>query len=165
MAWFTGREAEILKALQEGSAVEQSVHKPVQKDAGKICETSLSGELLTEATLALPWPPSVNKVWVPVEGQLKLNHKVREYRRRVAREVKIPGHLAGRLWMTVEAFPPRKNSADLDNLYKVALDSMQHAGFFSNDAAIDRLEIVRKGVKKGGLLVVTVRTILEENQS
>jgi crossover junction endodeoxyribonuclease RusA len=51
--------------------------------------------------------------------------------------------VTGRLKIEIWAYPPDNRARDLDNLLKALLDSMQKAGVYENDAAIDDLRIIR----------------------
>jgi crossover junction endodeoxyribonuclease RusA len=105
-------------------------------------------------TLALPFPPSVNAMWRSFKGRAILSKAGREYREKVKqafiKAIYPQPHppLAGRLRVSVVAYPPDKRRRDLDNLFKGPLDAMAHAGVYVDDSQIDSLSIVRGEVDK-----------------
>ena len=114
-------------------------------------------------SLTLPWPPSVNRIWRCVGGRVLLSAEGRAYRQAVAVAV-LEQHgagdpLAGRLSMTIEAYPPDRRRRDVDNMAKAILDSLERAGVYKNDAQIDHLSIRRMSVEKPGRVEVSIRQI------
>jgi crossover junction endodeoxyribonuclease RusA len=123
---------------------------------------------MTELTIRLPWPPTVNTYWRsimrgPLAGRVLLSERGRNYRKNVADEVTAQqvriGALAGRLAVHVSAFPPDRRARDLDNLSKGVLDSLKHAGVIRDDGDIDDLHLVRGRVVAGGYLLVRLSEI------
>jgi crossover junction endodeoxyribonuclease RusA len=112
-------------------------------------------------SLILPWPPSVNRIWRSVGGRVLLSADGRAYRQAVAVAV-VEQHgagdpLAGRLSMTIRAYPPDRRRRDLDNLLKAILDSLEHAGsVYVNDSQIDHLSIHRCAVEVGCRLEIQI---------
>lgn len=114
--------------------------------------------------LTLPWPPSVNTYWRhPTRGALAGRHLIseegRRYRRLIADHVfvkHVRSKYAGRLAVTILAFPPDKRRRDLDNILKALLDSITHAGVIEDDSLIDDLRIVRGPVKTNGEIHLTI---------
>lgn len=110
-------------------------------------------------TMALPFPPPVNRYWQdPTSGTLAGRHLIsaegRAYRDIVANEVLVQrtGKQNGRLAMDVDVFPPDARRRDLDNLLKSLLDALQHAGVVEDDNQFDALTIRRQHRVKGGLV-------------
>ena len=58
-----------------------------------------------------------------------------------------------RLRVEIEAFPPDKRRRDLDNIFKVLLDSLQHAEVYVDDSQIDYLCVQRMPERLGKVLV------------
>lgn len=113
-------------------------------------------------TIVLPWPPSVNSCWRTVNGRTMISKKGRIYKQAATRAVLAAGankHLPGRLRVKLTAYPPDRRRRDIDNLTKLALDSMQVAGVYLDDSQIDELTIIRAEVEKGGVIVAEVETI------
>lgn len=115
------------------------------------------------ATIVLPFPPSVNRLWRSVQGRNILSREGREYRAEALRQLAGQGGtarlrwpLTGRLRVRIEAFPPDRRRRDLSNLIKVPEDLLTHGGVWLDDSQIDELTIVRREVAPGGRLVVTV---------
>ena len=113
-------------------------------------------------TIVLPWPPSVNSCWRTVNGRTMVSKKGRIYKQAATRAVLAAGankHLPGRLRVKLTAYPPDRRRRDIDNLTKLALDSMQVAGVYLDDSQIDDLHIIRAEVEKGGVIVAEIETI------
>lgn len=113
-------------------------------------------------TIVLPWPPSVNSCWRTVNGRTMVSKKGRIYKQAATRAVLAAGankHLPGRLRVKLTAYPPDRRRRDIDNLTKLALDSMQVAGVYLDDSQIDELTIIRAEVEKGGVIVAEIETI------
>ena len=113
-------------------------------------------------TIVLPWPPSVNSCWRTVNGRTMISKKGRIYKQAATRAVLAAGankHLPGRLRVKLTAYPPDRRRRDIDNLTKLALDSMQVAGVYLDDSQIDELTIIRAEVEIGGVIVAEVETI------
>ena len=113
-------------------------------------------------TIVLPWPPSVNSCWRTANGRTMVSKKGRIYKQAATRAVLAAGankHLPGRLRVKLTAYPPDRRRRDIDNLTKLALDSMQAAGVYLDDSQVDELIIIRAEVEKGGVVVAEVETI------
>jgi len=116
--------------------------------------------------LDLPWPPSVNTYWrSPNTGKLAgrtlISEKGRSYRRAVIDTIMaagIPKAAAGRLDVTLTAFPPDRRRRDLDNLPKSILDALTHAKVIEDDSLIDRLLIERGPTHPDGKVRVSLTT-------
>lgn len=119
------------------------------------------------ARFNLPWPPSVNRYWrsVTINGAARvlISREGNIYRSRVAETVMRnmqPGYLRNRIVhpvaVTIEAHAPDRRARDLDNLPKAILDSLTHAGVWTDDSLIDELHVLRRPVTKGGLVIVTI---------
>lgn len=109
--------------------------------------------------IVLPWPPSVNHYWRHVGAKVLISAKGRQYREAVCWQAqhenwKVWGNK--RLAVSIEAVMPDRRRRDIDNLCKVALDSLTHAGVWCDDSQIDDLRIHR-GPGIGGMLKVTIQ--------
>lgn len=112
----------------------------------------------------LPWPPSANHFTVNSKNSngrcRRLTDEARAYRHTVAailRQFQYP--ILGRLELRIKAYPPDRRRRDIGNLEKQISDSLQHAGAFPDDFAIDRIIIERGPIEKGGRCFVEVREI------
>ena len=108
--------------------------------------------------LELPFPPSVNHLWRRVGNRTIVSREGRSYRTAVRRALLARGvrPLDGRLAVAIEVYPPDRRRRDLDNLQKCLLDSLAHGGVYADDAQIDRLVVVRRGVVPGGKVRIRV---------
>ena len=114
-------------------------------------------------SLALPWPPSANRLWRspnsgPLRGRHLLSPEARRYKDNAqtileALEVApIPGPVS----VDMVAHPPNRRRRDLDNLIKIVLDSLKGRAF-GDDSNVVRLSIERGAVEPGGRIRVCVR--------
>jgi crossover junction endodeoxyribonuclease RusA len=113
-------------------------------------------------SLTLPFPPSVNHYWRRNGGRYYIAAAGKAFRQAVLEECadlvgKRP--LTGRLAMTIGLNPPDRRRRDIGNLEKGIGDSLQAAGIFLDDAQVDRLLIIRGGVRKPGSCTVLVEEI------
>ena len=119
---------------------------------------------MTQHTLILPWPPSVNTYWRQFRGRAILSKAGRQYRDvavAAARAQHVPT-LKGRLSVTLHVMPPDKRRRDLDNLPKGVLDALTHAEVYEDDSQIDDLHIIRGERHEGGAVVVKIRVLGKE---
>ena len=125
---------------------------------------------MTDRTLTLPWPPSVNTYWRaharasktgPVAVTNILSKRGRQYRADVLSRLSLQGWpiLEGRLRVLITAWPPDKRRRDLDNLLKPVLDALEHAAVYADDEQIDELTIIRGPVKKPGYCRIVIESI------
>ena len=112
--------------------------------------------------LELPFPPSVNHLWRRVGNRTIVSREGRSYRTAVRRVLLARGvrPIEGRLAVEIDVHPPDRRRRDLDNIQKALLDSMAHGGAYADDAQIDRLTVIRRGVVAGGK--VRVRLALDD---
>ena len=115
--------------------------------------------------LELPFPPSVNHLWRRVGHRTIVSREGRSYRTAVRRALLARGvrPLEGRLAVEIDVHPPDRRRRDLDNIQKALLDSMAHGGAYADDAQIDRLTVIRRGVVAGGK--VRVRLALDHGDA
>lgn len=109
-----------------------------------------------QVTVTLPYPISVNKVWMRSKSGMFLNPKVERYRKQVWALLydKPPFHY-GRLKLEVKMYPPRTN-CDIDNILKTLLDALQHSQLIKNDSQIYQLFVDKLETVKGGRVDITL---------
>ena len=97
--------------------------------------------------LELHWPPSVNRWWRPAPGRngLALSKSARKYKRDAILLIRsqLPaGFLAfvEPVCIRMRLHPPTA-LADIDNVNKAVLDSLEAAGVVANDRLVTRMEI------------------------
>ena len=114
-----------------------------------------------DAHLTLPWPPSINHYWRHTRNGHYISAEGKAYRDRVRTAVALAGAqtLAGRVAVTIAAYPPDRRKRDLDNVLKALLDALTHAGLWTDDEQIDDLRIVRDRVVAPGRVSVTARVM------
>jgi crossover junction endodeoxyribonuclease RusA len=112
-------------------------------------------------TLKLPWPPSVNGIWRSFRGRAILSKKARQYSLDCYAAILSQERrkFTGRLWVELQVFPPDHRKIDIDNRQKLVNDCLTKAGIWIDDEQIDHLTIIRRCVRKGGLVIVTIKDI------
>lgn len=131
--------------------------------------------MISDLTLVLPFPPSVNHYWRHVVLPLKkkttsgkqafrvqalISVDGRKYKQAVCREVMAQNaqyRLSARVRLFVALYPPDRRRRDVDNYAKALLDSLTEAGVWADDAQIRDLRLVWGDVLPGGKAVVTIR--------
>lgn len=114
------------------------------------------------AWFELPWPPSLNHYWRHVGSRTLLSREGREYRQKaLALRLRLRfDTLLDPIALHVAAFPPDRRKRDLDNLLKALLDALEYAGFFEDDAQIEKLVIERREIFTGGRVWVYVDSLV-----
>ena len=124
--------------------------------------------------IVLPWPPTVNllygfnvmhrrgggghfvKPYMKPEGK-----KYKEYAFLVARAAGAE-LIEGPVEMIIELHPPDKRKRDMDNLLKILQDSFNGVAY-DDDYQIADLRVLRRGVIKGGRVIVTTNPMEPED--
>jgi len=108
----------------------------------------------------LPWPPTANTATRHTgNGVHYLTAEHKAYRAKVAECVqgmRIP-RMVGSLSVRVTFAPPDRRRRDLDNVWKVVGDALQHAGMYDDDGAIDWLLLERTVPLMNGSVCVVVK--------
>lgn len=107
-------------------------------------------------SIALPYPPSVNRYWRAAGGRrsrVLISREGRQYRvavwlatRELVQSGRVP--LVGELSVVVVMRPADNRRRDVDNVAKALLDALAHAGIYSDDVQIRRLTIDRGDVDR-----------------
>ncbi len=100
---------------------------------------------MKSVSVQMPWPPSANRYWRKYRGRMVISEEARKYIDDVTIlaltwQIKT---FKSRLSLKIFACPPDKRVRDIDNILKIAIDSLQHAGIYENDGQIDRIYIER----------------------
>jgi crossover junction endodeoxyribonuclease RusA len=107
--------------------------------------------------IELPWPPSVNRYLRRAGKVMHTTNEAKQYRKDVGWLcANAPRFGSKRLALEVAAYPPDKRRRDLDNIQKVLIDALMHAGLFDDDSQIDSLLTLRKEVRKPGCVLVKI---------
>ena len=107
----------------------------------------------------LPWPVSINRYLRRSGVRMHTTNEAKAYRRDVGWLLAgVEGFGPARLAVDIQACPPDNRKRDLDNVAKVLIDALMHAGLFDDDSQIDDLRIWRGPVRKGaGFVLVSVK--------
>lgn len=106
----------------------------------------------------LPYPPSVNHYLARTRRGVRTTEQTRRFKQECACRLQgAPSErFCGPVMVEVLANPPDHSRRDLDNLLKVTLDALTHAGVWQDDSQIDMLTIQRGPIVPGGVLFVRV---------
>lgn len=112
-------------------------------------------------SLTLPYPPTVNTYWRRHGNRYFISKAGTSFKKAVQAEcasVRGLRCLAGRLAVTVGLNPPDRRKRDVDNIFKAIGDSLVGI-VYADDSQIDRLLIVRGGVRPPGQCTVLIEEI------
>lgn len=114
----------------------------------------LRGEACMMIWVTLPWPPTCNNLYIQVGNRRVMSREGKQYVKDVAKACDQQGiaHVIGRITVEMWAHPPDHRRRDLNNLWKVLLDSLVKAGVFGDDEQIDHETVHRESVEKDGCL-------------
>ena len=108
-------------------------------------------------TIELPWPVSINRYLRRAGVRMHTTNEAKAYRRDVGWLCSAaPRFGSAQLTLTIIAFPPDNRRRDLDNIEKVLIDSLMHAGLFDDDSQIVEKHSYKKEPRKphGAVMVV-----------
>lgn len=116
---------------------------------------------MKSVSVQIPWPPSANRYWRKYRGRMVVSQEARKYIDDVSIlaltwQIKT---LKARLSLRIMAYPPDRRVRDIDNALKIAIDSLQHAGVYGNDAQIDRIYIERGLSRPPGYMDIDIEEI------
>lgn len=123
-----------------------------------------------EVRLELPWPPSVNKIWKTTSRggwystKEAVNYKTVVGYMVASKKVQNSFPKDVTLDFTMHAHPPDNRKRDLDNLAKIVCDALQDARVYINDSQIKIIHMEMLEARKGGMITVTIRQIIEDKQ-
>lgn len=123
-------------------------------------ESHLSPGVVSEKRMTLPFPPSFNHYWRRVGNKTLISVRGRKYRKEVVSLLRLDARfLQGDVEFSAVYYPPDRRKRDLDNLLKALLDSLQHAGVYSDDSQVKSIAIRFGEVRTGGSVDVVVKTL------
>lgn len=118
-------------------------------------------ETVQEVQATLPYPISVNKVWLRSSRGMYLNPKIEGYRKDVYYLLcKQPKFNKLPLRLEIKMYPPDNRPRDIDNILKTLLDTLQHAGIYDNDSQIYQLYVEKHGKRTGGEIEIKLTNLL-----
>lgn len=117
-------------------------------------------------TLELPYPPSVNHMYINARGRRFPNKKAIDYKIKV-QDIVIEecakkfgsSPISLQIWV----YPPDRRKRDISNIIKIVEDSLQDAGVYDDDFQINLLVIQRGKIIKGGKITIMIEEIDELN--
>jgi len=118
---------------------------------------------MSETTLILPWPDSVNIHWEPAiirrRPAMRISAKGRAYRKSVVQAMIFQGvpTFCEPLEARLDYHPPTNADRDLDNFEKSLWDALEHARVIENDTLVKRVEKQFQAKHTPGIVVVRLR--------
>ena len=113
---------------------------------------------MTELTLILPLPPSVNSYWGFAGSRRFLTLAAREFKKEVA-HIASQQHINfgdKRLSLTVTLHFKDRRKSDIDNRIKSLLDALVQAGLFDDDSQVDELHVYRGEIIRQGKSLIKI---------
>lgn len=116
---------------------------------------------------SLSYPPSVNTLYYTgFDKKRHLSDKGRAYKKMLYADV-LEQHgifkpLMGPLSATIKIWVPDKRKRDLDNTFKILLDSLKYANVYLDDDQIVQIHGYKLGKVKGGKCTVEIRELEDE---
>lgn len=117
-----------------------------------------------DTIIKLPYPPSTNRIWRQFRGRVVLSQEAQRYVRDVHYLVAgvKPFSKSARLEADITVHAKDKRRRDLDNCFKIVLDSLEKAGVFENDNQFDKLTISRgENYPSDSCIMVTLRELVQ----
>ncbi len=116
---------------------------------------------MKSVSVQVPWPPSANRYWRKYRGRMVVSEEARKYKDEISIlaltwQIKT---FKTRLSLKIFAYPPDRRVRDIDNILKIAIDSLQYAGIYENDGQIDRIYIERGISHPPGYLDIQIEEI------
>ncbi len=117
---------------------------------------------MKSVSVQMPWPPSANRYWRKYRGRMVVSEEARKYKDEITIlaltwQIKT---FTTRLSLKIFAYPPDRRVRDIDNILKIAIDSLQYAGIYENDAQIDRIYIERGLPQPPGYMDIEIEELI-----
>lgn len=111
-------------------------------------------------TLTLPYPPTVNRHLIPVQGRMVKSPQHRQYAAEVALVIlSTQGSiqpLTGELSLIAELHPPDRRKRDADNVCKALLDALKYAGIYFDDSQVKEPRPIMSTPAQPAYVLVTI---------
>lgn len=114
----------------------------------------------------LPFPVSINAMYVPYDGGIYLSAVVKSYYAEVQDIIEREDieTLTGRLKAEIWVYEPNKIRRDINNITKTLFDALEKAKVYENDHQIDETYIQRCECVERGKVRVRITTICENDE-
>jgi crossover junction endodeoxyribonuclease RusA len=115
---------------------------------------------MTEITVFLPWPPSLNRLWRSGKGRVYKSAKYICWYTEADWAIKqLAGHptIKGKFKAEIVLTPPDKRRIDLDNRIKAIFDVAEKCGLIENDSLCEHLTVQydRVSIRPGAKLTLS----------
>ena len=140
--------------LRNAWEIEPPQSRVVDDDSGRLAQLSI----------ALPYPPSLNKYWRHLEnGRTLISEHGRIYMRHVE-IIAMMHQLKGafpdqRLAVSLDLVMPDNLRRDIDNVPKCIFDALSKAHIWGDDSQVDEMHVYRKGVSSPGFVLISIGVI------
>lgn len=106
---------------------------------------------MANVSLTLPFPPSVNRLWMPRPGGMMRSRRYETWARAAGNEInrQRPGRVRGHYALELLIEDKPRNRPDLGNLEKCVSDILQEHGIIDNDALCQRIALEWSDSVKG----------------
>ena len=137
-------------------------------------DTTMQPLIQTNDTLFMQlriWPQTSNTLYRYFNNRAVLSAPARRFYDNGLRHIswlkpdwhKLP--LTGPLDVEIHLYPPDGRKRDIDNHCKATLDLLTKAGIWSDDSQVDKLTLVRHGIRSGGLVEILITKCQEDAQN
>jgi crossover junction endodeoxyribonuclease RusA len=122
------------------------------------------GGRLAQLTIALPYPPSLNKYWRHLpNGRTLISEHGRIYMRHInaiATLHRLKGSFPDqRLAVSLDLIMPDRLRRDVDNVPKCIFDALSKSCVWGDDSQVDEMHVYRKGVSPPGFVLISIGVI------
>jgi len=167
-------EWEAMKAGMKSERVKTLASGIGRKTTQPVAIRPPNEEPAKEMILELPYPPSMNSIWGistwivngRSHGKIILTKPARLYTKAVGQYFLLnpqPKKFSPdqRLSIRIEVYPPDRRRRDLGNIEKLPLDCLQKFGIIPDDEQVDKLELERFQIIKGGAIKLIIKSLSE----
>ena len=120
-----------------------------------------------ELILSIPWPPTENKIWRTSRSMMYSSEKYKQFSTLTFLMVKqqLPRtfeKFAGPVRVTLDLYPPTRQSYDIDNRIKPTLDALTKSAVWEDDDQVVELIVRKRSVVKRGKAEVRIEEVNNE---
>ncbi len=118
---------------------------------------------MSDYSIVMPWPPSLNGYWKPYKNRLIISKRGREYRKlgiQYLTDMGLDNEKIDRpIRVDLLLNPKTLRKYDIDNFTKCLFDVFTHAKFWIDDSLVEKMWTEKGEKVKEGNVIVTVNYI------